>query len=171
MVWLIKPLSDEYQALVADEMTVFTTFRGKRVSATWKAVPVKVDHPRRKAGAFPSLLRSLPVFTQKAWDKLGLLLSSHVEALPLKCKDGPLYAINILTEVDCMDLDRSKFKRFPSSGRIMIIDEYVFKKGKVGDAPIFKIPESNEPFVSDDFKSMVEKEGLEGLEFVSIASV
>ena len=105
--------------------------------------------------------------SEKAVELLRPLMDETVEVLELDFEEK-YYAINVTTVLDVIDYEKSKYKTFKSSGRIMRFEKYVFR-----DIPtlrkynIFKIPDetNSAPFVSERFKKLVEDSGLEGFKF------
>ena len=72
---------------------------------------------------------------------------------------------NILGLEDCVDYDKSKFTRFPSTGRIMFFEHVEFKE-KV-NRHFFRIKDLpyTHYFVSQESKDKLEKANLKGLVF------
>jgi hypothetical protein len=68
--------------------------------------------------------------------------------------------------VAALDLERSEITRYPS-GRVMMVDSYVFKVGAFQGKHFTKVLETSqsEVLVSDTFKQAVEKAQLQGLQF------
>lgn len=100
---------------------------------------------------------------------LDELVKDHIDFLPLlsdTITDRRLYILHPITELDCLDSERSEFSRL-SSGYIMGIKRHKFKPDCVGDVPIFKLPGNpgTRPYVNDKFKQLIEDYNLTGLEF------
>jgi hypothetical protein len=117
----------------------------------------------------------VPVVSQRAIDVLGELLLPHTELLPIEVAPSSsgfeydYFAVNVITVVDCLDHDRSLFKRY-STGRIMKIERYSFIENRISGIPIFKIPESTtvSVFVSSKFRSAYKQAGLTGWRFEKV---
>lgn len=91
----------------------------------------------------------------------------EVEFLPcnLENTDGNYYIFNILGQEDCINYEKSKFTRFPSTGRIMMF-EHVEIKNDV-NKHFFRINDFSNAFyfISEYAKENLEKANLIGLEF------
>lgn len=171
-VWRIVPDSDIYDSLllqnVEDWEVIEHISRQRRPTRTWYPLPVEIV-PAERTGDFPSLAIFAPVFSENALQHLRPILGYDVELLPFDVGDStrPLYLVNVLPTVDCLDHSRSRFKRL-KSGKILYIEHYVFQEDRLGGHSIFKLPEDNEVYVSDTFKGCVEQHGLEGLLFKQV---
>lgn len=87
--------------------------------------------------------------------------------------DKPYYLINITNtkSLEAINLDHSVLELNETSRKIIMVERVIFYREKVQDCPIFKITDLGEElssftFISDDFKSVVEKERLTGLVFI-----
>ncbi len=82
---------------------------------------------------------------------------------------GNFWAVNVLEVLDCLDHSLSEFE-YLASGNLKHITRYVFKPNCIENKPIFKIPErkGKQIFVSDEFKALVENNGLKGLTFKKV---
>jgi len=105
------------------------------------------------------------------WESLGELIGSHVEALPLRCKAGQFFAINVLRVEDGLDADRSEFARLESNNRIYRVEKYVFKRDFIPTSPIFWAAQvQNEVLVTGVFREWVERKQLKGLQWFPLGS-
>jgi hypothetical protein len=166
--YIAIPDSDEFDSLLpldSEDWDVFERFDGRPLAASWSPVPVKVYVGKRR-GDFPSLLADVPVFSERALHVLGPLMGSSIEALPLQCKKGSFYAINVLEVVAALDQERSEIDRFPD-GRVMDVERYVLQEDLLQGRDIFKLAEvtPSRVFVSEAFKKSAEENGLQGLIF------
>lgn len=141
-------------------------FDGTRLLDAWTPVAVRVIEEREKSDT-PGLSGGIPVFSPKAVEVLKDLMEDSVEILPLRCRRGEYYAINVLNVLNCIDYEKAKFKRFQSSGRIMLFNKYTFKPECVKSEHIFKIIDepARRPFVSDEFRNRVLDNELIGFKF------
>lgn len=116
-----------------------------------------------------ALLGTIPVFSEPAVSILSDFLEQNGELLPLVYSRGRYFAYNVTTVVNALDEDRSKLVRF-STGRVMSIEEYVFKQEALSDRPIFKIPELPRAyvFVTDIFVERVRAGALHGFDFLPV---
>ncbi len=153
-----------------ENFTVLSQLEGEPMQMTW--VPVSVvpliekGAPQGPLSDFPNL-GSVPAFSQRAVDHLRPLLEPNGELLPLLSTVGSFYLYNVTTVVDALDEDRSRITRFKSTGRIMQIDQYVFRPERLNALMIFKIPQlpSGDSLVTEPFRQAVVSAGLSGLEF------
>lgn len=115
---------------------------------------------------FPLLYGLIPVMSEKAKKIFATLIpADFVEYLKIRVEDENYYALNILKSYDkLLNIGKSKIDYF-SNGEIMAIDKYVLNE--ISDlSPIFKITQLKiRAFVTEEFKNIVKKEGLTGLEF------
>lgn len=97
-------------------------------------------------------------------------IQDAVQVLNARSETQPLFVLNVTDIRDCLDREKSKVKLFSSSGRIMRIEEYVFRREMLGNAFIFKIPEEvhTHPYVTEDFKELMEQNGIKGFKFVLV---
>jgi hypothetical protein len=90
------------------------------------------------------------------------VLGPHVEALPLKYKAAPLFALNVLKAEDCLDMEKAKFARF-DNGTIYDVEKYVFRADYPAACPLVRaLPARNELLATRALKTAVEKAGLRG---------
>ena len=173
-VYIIEPLSNEYQNLITIEegdWDIFDRFNGKPLRCKWRPVSVKVlrDDEQNKdlpVSDFPSFLSHVPCFSRKAIEALTQLLLPNGEILPLVCDEGEYFAYNVTTVLNCLDEEKSEAVRFDEGG-ILDIVKHEFEFSKVIHAVIFKIPQIPlmDVFVTNEFVSKVKESGLQGFEF------
>jgi hypothetical protein len=146
-------------------------FRGAPAQQPWVPVPVKLDPVPRKTraqahGDYPSFLES--VVTERALDVLRPLIADCVEILPLAYPVEPLFLLNVLRVIDCLDYERAVYHRY-SDGTPGAIERYAFKPGSTDGHHIFKIKRYESwTFVSDEFKRRVDDAGLLGFQFFAV---
>ena len=132
------------------------------------------DNPPRE-GDFPSLndFYRIPVASNRAWQAIEPLVGYCCEALPISHPSGnPYFIIHVMDTIDCLDEDASELtRRF--DGRVYDIDRYAFKRDCVSGKHIFKLPRKSggELIVDDDFRRVVEENGLKGLRFQELPMV
>lgn len=97
----------------------------------------------------PWFRHNVPVLKERALEALGSVLSTDGEFLPLDCDEGQLWAFNVTTVLDALDLDHSDLIRF-SSGRIMKVNSYAFRTDKLRAVSAFRIPQMSSLFVTGD---------------------
>jgi len=94
--------------------------------------------------------------------------------LPVDCEFdqdyGRYHALNVLTVLDCLDLENSEYNTVPDGEGgeiIMFIRKYALKKDVIEGIDLFKIRERKETFiyVSQNFVDRVNEHGLTGFDF------
>jgi hypothetical protein len=117
---------------------------------------------------FPWLIGNVPVFTERAYQKLSPLLVRYGRAFSLLTEDGTtLVAFFVDRVVDALDLSASEISRF-ADGRVMTIDRHVFLPEAIGDAVMFRLantPRAGWTYVTDEYVEMVRDSGLRGADF------
>lgn len=90
----------------------------------------------------------------------------EVEVLPLDIKGHDVRLLNVINVIDCLDESRSDITRF-KSGRVLLINKYVFDEGRLRGVYLFKIPQllRTEVYATDLFRSFIDEHGFTGLEF------
>ena len=143
-------------------------FEGESISDIWGSLQIMTwnfEESEVKCD-FPLLYGLIPIMSEKAKKIFATLIpADFVEYLKIRVEDENYYALNILKSYDkLLNTGKSKMDYF-SNGRIMGIDKYVFSE--ISDlSPIFKITQLKiSAFVTEEFKNIVEKEGLTGLVF------
>jgi hypothetical protein len=144
-------------------------FAGRPMMAGWQPPVIDVrGGPRKRLPDFVSWMLSAPVITSKAKLALEPLIAPHAEILPLRAvRKTQLYALNVLTLVDCLDEQASEIVYSPDTpGRIVNVLAFSFKDGCVPDAPIFKLATyPSDVFVTRPFVASTRSAGLVGAAF------
>lgn len=170
-IWQLYFEVDKYDNLIpvkeftADEIQAFD---GRRIQNPWKPILVKRMEPEKKLelGDAPGFV--LPVFSKRALAVLDPLIKNSVEKLELRFAEAEYYAINVISVLDVIDYDKSKYITYRDGKRIMTFQKYVFREcEQLKDVNIFKIVDEprRRAFVSDEFKKAVERNGLLGFKF------
>jgi hypothetical protein len=137
------------------------------LSAVWR--PLEVVGNVAPFNDYPCLELSTPVFSRRAVDAMGEMLTANGELLPLKTTAGEYYAFNLLTKIDALDLKRSRLSRSNVYEIAGWLHFYTFKTTKTKQATIFRIPESHGGIlVTDVFKKRAESASLNGLDFIPV---
>lgn len=146
MIYL--PLSEEGYELCQpveeqDFETLNSRINGDSCQATWQPLHMKIvtedEGTELQRSDAPWLGSHALIFRHSALDKIGNLLERSGELLPLISNDEELFVFNPLQVRDALDEDLSSLMRF-SNGRIMRVNQYVFRPEVVGDVDFFKIP-------------------------------
>ena len=59
------------------------------------------------------------ILNEKSYRVLDQYIKNEAQMFKIKSENENLYVVNITNIIDCLDYDKSEFKRFTSSGRIM----------------------------------------------------
>lgn len=112
------------------------------------------------------------VINKKAKEIFDLLAKEDVEYLDLICKDGNLVIVNPITIIDCINMEKSKYKVYKGDkDLIQFFDKLYFKDGVIGDANLFiaRHLENNVFICSELFKETIEKNNIRGFWFKYLA--
>ncbi len=172
-IYILKANLNNYQTLEPVDQGMYERYRsfdGKPLSSPLDTLPVKVMGGKGiSAGDFPGLAFHIPVFGQRGVNVLADLLASAGEMIPVSCTNcqDKYVAMNVTCLINALDVDKSKVKRFKSSGRIMRVLRYEFLKERLSGATIFKIPETalQRIYVTEKFVKEVAASGLRGFVF------
>lgn len=146
---------------------------GERIE-NWVDVPlVASKHTEQNKLPLPDISFvnvSTLLLNAKSYDILHPYIKEFAQFFEISTNCGQWYAVNVTNIVDCLDLDNSRIQRFPSTGRVMRIDEYVFHDEAIKDNHLFLLPESRNsfPYATEYFKGLVEGNGLTGIKFISL---
>jgi hypothetical protein len=172
-VYLLASDADRYENLTvaegADVNALLDGFDGRPMRKSWSPLEVEVIRDSRHSGRpesdFPLLFGPVPVLSDRAARALGELLDGAGELLPLGGEGDGYHILNVTRVIDALDEQRSQFKRFPSSGRIMRVLRYAFRPEAIGDVAIFKLPQTvkSDVYVTDRFVDAVRRHELTGL--------
>lgn len=167
-VWILDCDVDHYENLYWEKDIDFTlSFDGTEKVKEWSPVRVQRMYRNRKFSNTPGLSPHLPVFDKKAVSILKDFLIDNAEILPLDCKDGDFYLINVTNIIDCIDYEKSEYKTFNDENRIMRFIKYVFDQRNINGVDLFRLKDVplKRPFVSDEFRKHVIESGLKGFIF------
>lgn len=151
----------------------FFSFRGAPISE-WTDVILYPSMHRteigKEVGDVLPVDISAVVVNERCFNIIKPYIQDAVQVLSAKSKKQKLFVLNVTAVRDCLDYENSKLKRFSSSGRIMRIEKYAFRREMLSNAFIFKIPEEvhTHPYVTDDFKNLIEQNGIKGFKFVLV---
>lgn len=148
-------------------------FRGEPVG-NWTEVELYPSRHRTETGketgdVYPVEISAV-IVNEHCFNVIKPYIQGAVQVLHARSKAQKLYVLNVTSVIDCLDHENSKLKRFPSSGRIMRVEEYAFNREVLENAFIFKIPEEihAHPYVTEKFKRLMEQNGIKGFKFVPV---
>jgi len=143
----------------------------------WKVIPVNItdeeeDENKKPIADFVAIDLAFEAISEKTQLVLAPLINKQVEFLPFETPMGVYYGLHV-RYVDCLDAEHSEVFRFKNSGRIMEVENYAFHWERLDQIHIFRLAELglSRLFVSDEFRHVVEKNGLTGLEFYPVPLV
>jgi hypothetical protein len=108
------------------------------------------------------------------------MLESAGELLPLPYRDSLFYLVNVVECLDCLDEQRTNWILGETTGARIRIEHYHFDPSCLSTSTLFKIPQTAKAEVltvtgvkdpSLEFKTIVERQGLMGLNFEKLWSV
>jgi hypothetical protein len=141
-------------------------WKPRNLLQSWKPQPV--DGPVNPFNDYPCLELATPVFSRRAVDALGDILTRNGELLPLQTNAGEYFAYNLKTIRNALDLRKSIIRR-TSPEETGSIKYFSFKNDTLIDTTIFRVPENpNINLVTDVFKERVESSCLNGFNFTPV---
>ncbi|PRA01672.1 MULTISPECIES: imm11 family protein [unclassified Paenibacillus] len=141
-------------------------FNGEAKAKIWTPTKVKTLY-KKKYSDFPRLIIGKPIMKGNVKKVFEAHISREVELLPLIHDELELYVVNITNVLDCVDWNRSDVRRY-SDGDWAGFNKLVFDFSKIpSDTYMFKIKETAlvKVYVTDLFKTIVEKQKFKGLNF------
>ena len=169
-VWILDCDADSFENLIISDESfnnLLKTFNGEEKNDGWTPIPVRKMYGDREFSNTPGFAPHIPVFDNKAVSELSCMLKNEAEILPLHSENGTFYAINVTDVLDCIDYKESEYKTFRDGKRIMRFTKYSFIESIIKKHNIFKIKDEplKRPFVSDEFKNIVQSSGLISFKF------
>jgi hypothetical protein len=143
-------------------------FNGEPIGKDWIAPKVDVVYPYKRLRDFLSWSFSAPVVSERARNCLSPLISPYCEFLDLLAIKGrTYYAINVLSIIDCMDMQNSDVRYVDKEQKIIRrIVRFKFIEDRVPSSiPILKVKQANKVFVNQDFVDCVVTNKLGGASF------
>lgn len=151
---------------VEDGLSV--NWRPRKAPCDWRPLPV-ITRSVKPFVDYPGLCLIIPVFSRRAVNALGEMLTENGRLLALETEVGEYYAYVGHTKIDALNLQKSRLRRSSPNDVALGVGYFAFTAEKLADASIFRIPEqSNRYFVTDLFKEKVEQAKLNGFHFVPV---
>jgi hypothetical protein len=182
-VFRIRLNSNIYQSFLPTETKVWETDLLKMDCQpklpAWKPPEVYIQNPKRKPGSFFHLCSGAFVVDSPTCEKLRTMLEMAGELLPLPHQGALFHLVNVLECVNCLDEQNTKWAYGKRTNARIGIEQYQFHANRFSESTLFKIPETAMAEVltvsglkdpEDEFKSVVEREGLEGIIFEEVWS-
>ena len=147
---------------------------------TWTPPSVYIYMPRLREGDFYQFDSSILITSPKATDVLRTHLEMAGELLPLPYRGQTFTVLNVTECINCLNQDKTRWIYGESTGARIEIAEYAFYPNRFSESVLFKIPETCRGEVLlveglpgcevEEFRYVVEQNGLEGLLFEEIWS-
>ena len=151
-------------ALEDEDYPRLPTFDGRRVSNDWPSVRAALVAEDQCEIA---LLRSgAPAVSERAVEMLWDAIKEDVELLPIEVDGHAGYVLNVITVVDCLDLERSRFDMAAHDPTLVWkTRELAVDLSELEGHSLFRIPpfERTEIFGSRRFADRLKETGLVGL--------
>jgi len=142
-------------------------WRTQPLAKHWKPMPVV--GPVKSFNDYPCLELTKPVFSRRAVDALGDILTANGDLLPLETDVGEYFLYVVQTKIDALNVPGSDVRRNHAKQAAARIVYFDFIPSRLAGAAIFRIPEQpNYTLVTDRFKERVEQAGLNGFEFAKV---
>jgi len=157
-------------------------FSGKPFSGKWRKLKLYIDKPRLPRPDFYTFGWLMFVCNERARTIAGEALEMAGELLPVSVEGdkGLYWAFNCTNCINVTDLESSKWRKIGKTGNHRILEKPAFIAERFGEESIFKIPDNNGGPIyclertgdpdDGEFKAVVEKHGLTGLDFELIWS-
>jgi hypothetical protein len=164
------PLDQQNSHDILSRFLNFGKYQNTEEKCEWIPLPVGIESLGTKRGDFLAVIACSFACNKKAWELLEPLIGNDVKLLPLACSDGEFNILKVTNIIDCLEHSKIDALRSEETGRILHIRTHVFKEDMIKNQHFFAIPEKKFGIlVSQDFKDLVEENGLEGLGFRQIA--
>lgn len=181
-IWKLDVDFKEFESfkLICEEKNYLKNFKRKITSASklnGNLTGEKIHLIEGKVKSdFPKFwsVSGTPMLSEKAATILNDIIYNDSELIQLNYSSENYYLINILTVLDAIDYEKSKFRKL-ETGLVVGLESYEFNPEVLYNHNIFKLLLNGRiyntaVFVSDKFKNVVEKEKLLGFKFTKVWS-
>ena len=117
------------------------------------------------------------VVSENFCNKAQKILENQVQFLPVKVIDrfsgievDSYFVANIVTVIDALDLDNSKYDVFElDDEKIISVGKYALKSSEIVNRHIFRLKDDTIPiFISETLKKVIEDNDFTGFEFLEV---
>jgi hypothetical protein len=172
-----------YAALVADEVvwdflfSVGEPFMGVPFGRKWKTQTFYYEKSLLPRSDFEMIGPSAFICNERARDLAASALEPSGQFLPVRVEGekGKYWIYNITNTINVVDQKKSRWVRLGRGVGARMLEKPAFKAERFGEESLFKIPEDRGASMycleitgdasDNEFKAIVEKEGLTGLSF------
>jgi hypothetical protein len=174
----IRLNSNKFQSFLPKDIDIWKTdalkMDCKSKLAKWNAPEIYIQNIKHEPGNFFHLCSGAFVADSSAAEGLRSILEMAGELLPLTHLGSPLFLLNVLECVNCLDSKKTTWITGKTTGAKIRIVDYHFEKARFSESTIFKIPETAlseilcvEGFKDpeDEFRAQVEAQGFKGIDF------
>ena len=117
------------------------------------------------------------VVSENFYNRTQKILDGQVQYLPISVIDrftriqvNSYFVANIVTVIDALDLDNSKYDVFElDDEKIISVEKYALKSSQIVNRHIFRLKDKTIPiFVSETLKKVIEDNKFTGFEFLEV---
>jgi hypothetical protein len=143
------------------------SMRGRWIPPKMRLIELDQRRRRLPVSDYPKYLPGVPILSVRAVDALRDLIEPRGEILPIASDKDKWFFFNTTCVIDALDVDRSVVDVSDVDGRIMFVEQHVFKPNVLDDAVIFKLPQLtySRVYVTPLFAERVRSVGLVGFDF------
>lgn len=142
-------------------------FDGRSHLKGWTELHFELVDPKDERPIPEIITGYIPIISQRVYEKLKNHTFEGIEFLPctLGKNNNKYYVMNVTNIISCIDYENSKYKSFPSTGRIMFFEHIALEK--IIEDPVFRICDLpyNFYFCTEKFKNILEEINPKGLMF------
>lgn len=158
-------------------MNEYITISGKEIKEWGKVV---FEYDSTEGNILTDYLANLYrwfVVSENFCVKTKKILENQVQYLPVKVFDRftgfkveSYFVANIVTVIDALDLDNSKYDIFElDDEKIISVEKYALKSSEIVNRHIFRLKDDTIPiFISETLKNVIEDNGFTGFEFLEV---
>lgn len=158
-------------------MNEYITISGEEIKQ-WDEVVFEYDS--KEGNVLTDYLANLYrwfIVSENFSNKTQKILESQVQFLPIKVIDrfsgiqvNSYFAANIVTVIDALDLDNSKYDVFElDDEKIISVEKYALKSSEIVNSHIFRLKNDTIPiFISETLKKVIEDNEFTGFEFLEV---
>ncbi|WP_028595650.1 hypothetical protein [Paenibacillus assamensis] len=162
-IWRL--LNDEKSRVIVskdeqNEDLIESILDGERIDGSWEYMEFVVGR-KKSYKDFPRFLPGVPVFPMKTLNILLPLIEDYVQLLPGEIEGEEVRVVNVLSVIECAD-----YKSEQDGFQMVLL--YLAKDKILNRGPIFKLAETLEVIVTDEFRNLVLESKLKGFEFEEV---